>query len=47
MIYLLLNISLDINIKVVETQSFQSNKGSPLGDSVSWIFFNIYLEDSL
>ena len=30
-----------------ETESFQSNKGSPQGESISRIFFNIFLEDSL
>ena len=43
---LLSNTSLDIKIKV-DTEHFQSNEGLPQGDSLSGIFFNIYLEDSL
>ena len=44
---LLSNTSLDIKIKGVETKCFQSNKGSPKGDSISGIVFNIYLENNL
>ena len=44
---LLSNTFLDIKVKEVETESFQSNKGSPPGDSISRIFLNRNLEDSL
>ena len=45
---LLSNTTLKINMKGVnEIEKFTSNKGSPQGDSISGIFFNIYLEDSL
>ena len=39
--------SLDMKIKGIEIESFQSNKGSPQGYRVSENFFNIYLDDSL
>ena len=44
---LLSSIHLDIKIKVIETESFQSHKGSPQGDCISGTFFDMYLEDSL
>ena len=43
---LLSSIHLDIKIKVIETESFQSHKGSPQEDCISGTFFDIYLEDS-
>ena len=44
---LLSNTSLDIKIKGFDTECFESNIKSPQGNSISRIFFNIYLEDSL
>ena len=43
---LLSNTSLNIKIKIF-WQCFENNNESPQGDSISRIFFNIYLEDSL
>ena len=31
----------------VKTENFQSNIGSPQGDGISGILFNIYLEDTI
>ena len=44
---LLSNTSLDIKISGVETEKFISNIGSPQGDGISGVLFNIYLEDCL
>ena len=41
------NTSFDIKIKGFETGIFQRNNGSPQGDSISGIFFNKYMGDSL
>ena len=48
MIQLLLsNTTLDIKMNGVETKKFESNIGSPQGDGVSGVLFNIYLENTL
>ena len=48
MIQLLLsNTTLDIRINKVETEPFNSNMGSPQGDALSSVFFDIYFEESL
>ena len=39
--------TLDVKINDVETEKFESNIGSPQGDGISGIFYNIYLEESL
>ena len=44
---LLCNTSLEIRMKGVESKSFCSNVGSPQGDAISGVLFNIYLEDAL
>ena len=44
---LLSNTSLDVKVERVDIKSLQSNTGSPQGDNISRIFFNIYLEDSI
>ena len=44
---LLSNTTLDIKMNGVDTSKFQSNIGSPQGDGISGILFNIYLEHSL
>ena len=44
---LLSQTTLDVKINDVETEKFESNIGSPQGDGISGIFFNIYLEESL
>ena len=48
MIQLLLsNTSLDIRINKAETEPFNSNMGSPQGDALSGVLFDIYFEESL
>ena len=44
---LLSNTTLDVKMNGVETTKFQSNIGSPQGDGISGVLFNIYLEPSL
>ena len=44
---LLSNTTLEIKISGIETEEFVSNIGSPQGDGISGILFNIYLEDCL
>ena len=44
---LLSNTTLDVKMNGVKTENFQSNIGSPQGDGISGILFNIYLEDTL
>ena len=44
---LLSNTTLEIKISGIETEEFVSNIGSPQGDGISGILFNIYLEDYL
>ena len=44
---LLSHTTLDVKINGVETEKFESNLGSPQGDGISGMFFNIYLEESL
>ena len=44
---LLSKTTLDVKVNGVETEKFTSNVGSPQGDGISGILFNIYLEDSL
>ena len=44
---LLSNTTLDIKMRGVKTEKFESNIGSPQGDGISGVVFNIYLEDSL
>jgi exonuclease III len=44
---LLSNTTLEIRTKGVQTEPFESNIGSPQGDSISGVLFNIYLEDAL
>ena len=44
---LLSNTSLDIKMKGASTEPFDSNIGSPQGDAISGVLFNIYLEDAL
>ena len=44
---LLSSTSLDIKLKGADTESFASNVGSPQGDAISGVFFNIYFEDAL
>lgn len=44
---LLSNTSLDVKVERVDIKSLQSNTGSPQGDNISRIFFNIFLEDSI
>ena len=48
MIQLLLsNTTLDIRINKAETEPFNSNMGSPQGDALSGVLFDIYFEESL
>eukprot|EP00795_Rhopilema_esculentum_P003525 gene3525-biopygen1 len=48
MIQLLLsNTTLDVRINNAETEPFSSNMGSPQGDALSGVLFNIYFEESL
>ena len=48
MIQLLLsNTTLDIKIYKAETEPFNSNMGSPQGDALSGVLFDIYFEESL
>ncbi|XP_065071848.1 uncharacterized protein LOC135696396 [Rhopilema esculentum] len=48
MIQLLLsNTTLDVRINNAETEPFSSNMGSPQGDALSSVLFNIYFEESL
>jgi hypothetical protein len=44
---LLSNTTLEVRMKDATTQPFASNVGSPQGDAISGILFNIYLEDAL
>ena len=44
---LLSNTTLDVKMNGAKTENFQSNIGSPQGDGISGILFNIYLEDTL
>ena len=44
---LLSNTTLDIKLKGAKTSPFDSNVGSPQGDGISGVFFNVYLEDAL
>ena len=44
---LLSNTTLDVKMSDAETQPFKSNVGSPQGDAISGVLFNIYLEDAL
>ena len=44
---LLSDTTLDIKMNGVTTTKFPSNIGSPQGDGISGVLFNIYLEDSL
>ena len=44
---LLSNTTLDVKMNGVKTENFQINIGSPQGDGISGILFNIYLEDNL
>jgi len=48
MIQLLLsNTTLDIRINKAETEPFNSNMGSPQGDALSGVLFDIYFEETL
>ena len=38
------NTTLEIRLQEAKTETFESNIGSPQGDSLSGITFNIYLE---
>ena len=47
MIRVLSNISLNIKLRGADTESFVINVGSPQGDAISGVLFNIYLENAL
>jgi hypothetical protein len=44
---LLSNTTLEVRMKDATTQPFASNVGSPQGDAISGVLFNIFLEDAL
>ena len=44
---LLINTTLDVRKNNAETEPFSSNMGSPQGDALSGVLFNIYFEESL
>ena len=44
---LLSNTTLEVRMKEATTNPFASNVGSPQGDAISGVLFNIYLEDAL
>ena len=44
---LLSNTTLEVRLRGETTSSFTRNRGSPEGDGISGILFNIYLEDAL
>ena len=44
---LLSNTSLEVKMNGVAPERFESNVGSPQGDAISGVLFNIYLEDAL
>ena len=45
--FLLSNTNLDVRINNAEREPFSSNMGSPQGDALSDVLFNIYFEESL
>ena len=45
--YLLANTTLEVKMTNVETLPFESNIGSPQGDGLSGVLFNVYFEFSL
>ena len=45
--FLLANTTLEIKVEGAKTEPFQSNIGSPQGDGLSGISFNVYFENSL
>ena len=44
---LLSNTTLNVKMNNADTAPFESNVGSPQGDAISGVLFNIYLEDAL
>ena len=45
--FLLSNMTLEVTLRGATTSSFTGNKGSPQGDKIIGILFNIYLKEAI